>query len=185
MDDPHPLHCFWTWGDGYLSNEIVKDPYTPEEFTRRLLRKCSAFVEEVRGGDSARIVEAYPFQLVARNHLRMGATDTDILNSCRRFAECVAPLQPLLIFLDSSDWETTLRRTIADRDDHFNDLFINSICRSPYGLKHGLHGLSGALSFYRHYERLVSRLRAEWPHPQLVAVPDEIGWAQTYAAIAR
>jgi hypothetical protein len=67
MDEAHPLHAFWTWGDGYNEGEVVTEPYAPDKFTDRLNENAGAFVRRVIARAESAVVDAYPFQLAVRN----------------------------------------------------------------------------------------------------------------------
>jgi hypothetical protein len=148
MDDPHPLHTFWTWGDGYREDDIVTEAFSAAKFTERLNAKAAKLVKRIASNSEVSIIEAYPFQLPVRNHLKMGASMPEIEQFFTEFQSAVAPSNPLLIFIDRPNMRGTFEAAIRQRGPAFEHLLIHSITRSPYGRRHRLSGFEGTLAFY-------------------------------------
>ena len=176
MHEPHPLHAFWTWGDGYREGEVVTEPYAPAKFTDRLNEKAAAFVQRLIAQGESAVVEAYPFQLPVRNHLKMGASRADIERFFSRFQAVVSPAKPLLVFLEAHDMARTFQEAIRQRGADFEQLFIGSITRSPFGRRRQLRGFDGALCFYRECYALVEDLLRVWPFRVCRVNPTLSGW---------
>lgn len=133
-------------------------------------------------GESA-VVEAYPFQLPVRNHLRMGASRADIEQYFSRFQAVVSPAKPLLVFLESHDMARTFQEVIRQRGTDFEQLFICSITRSPFGRRHQLRGFDGALGFYRECYALVQDLLRAWRFRVCNVNPTLSGWPAARSSI--
>jgi hypothetical protein len=182
-DEPHPLHAFWTWGDGYREGEVVTEPYAPAKFTDRLSDKAAAFVQRLIAQGELAVVEAYPFQLAVRNHLRMGASRADIEHFYCRFQAVVSPAKPLLVFLEAHDLARTFQAAIRERGADFEQRLIGSITRSPFGRCRHFQGLDGVLVFYRECYALVEDFLRAWPFRVCRVNPTFSGWAAARATI--
>ena len=182
-DDPHPLHAFWTWGDGFVEGEVISQPFDPAIFSERLIERFCAFVAELASAHHIGVVEAYPFQSVVRAHLRMGATPDDVTACFDEIVAVIAAASPLLVLIDHADARRLFTRTLAERGERFACYFIGSIERSPYGRKQRLAGLDGVLAFYETYAAEVERLVRRWPYRLLRVNPDEAGWTKVHAEI--
>jgi hypothetical protein len=159
----HPLHAFWTWGDGYDPNEVVTDPFSAEKFIVRLLARTYAFVDQVLSAQMVAVLETYPFQSPVRNMLKMLGTERDCAEYISRFSQAVAGCRPLLVYFEHDAWGERIRRLAADRGDRFKDLFFEAFYRSPWGRKHGAHAPEDVIAFYKYYLGVCDRLLDRWP----------------------
>jgi hypothetical protein len=173
----HPLHAFWTWGDGYDEAEKVEESYSSPRFIERLLARTHAFLNELLAHDQMAFVETYPFQSPVRNILKMLGTEEDCAEYLGRFAESVACVSPVLVYFDHPDWPGRILRVAAERGPRFESLFFEAFYRSPYGRRHGVTTPAGVIAFYQQYLAVCERLLAKWPH-RLVRI-DPIAGGQT------
>lgn len=183
-DEPHPLHAFWTWGDGYRDDEVVEEPFAADKFTRRIVEKWKALVRATQIGDDVCVVEGYPFQSPVRSHLRMGSSRGEIERDFRQFQDAMGAVPALLIYLDVETMETTFDTIVRERGVEFRDLFVGSVVKAPYGRSRGLAGWTGALDFYREYHALVQQLLPDWRGRLLRVCPDAESWPSARARIS-
>jgi thymidylate kinase len=175
-DTTHPLHAFWTWGDGYRENEQVEEPFEAEKFTRRIIDRVKLLVQTLQGQEQILVIEAYPFQAAVRNHLRMGASRGDIERCYQEFQSAVNSLASLLIYLDVENMEARFEQIVRERGVGFHDLLIGSVVKAPYGRSRSLSGWAGMIHFYREYDALVQEFLAEWRGSLLKLSPEQESW---------
>lgn len=171
-DEGHPLHSFWTWDDGYSDLAEIEVPFDANVFTDRVVDRLAKLVSS----EGTKVIEGYPFQSVVRIHLKMGSTTQQIRNYFTAFSVVVAPLEPLLIFLDPPDRQRHFEDACAVRGEAFEKLLIGSATRSPYGRRHKLEGWDGLLQFERVFDGVVKSLLAQWRYELRVYQPTVQGW---------
>jgi len=185
MDEAHPLHAFWSWGDGDADAGIITEPYSAPEFSRRLIHNLKLLVRQLVAEDRYAVVEAYPFQLGIRTHMRMGAGHGDLEWFFAEFQRALEPANPLLILIESTNIEATFRAAVADRGAWFEQALIKSITRCPYGRSHNLAGFEGTLRFYEDYGRIVDELSSRWVFSACRVCPDRDGWPEVTGQLER
>lgn len=181
----HPLHAFWTWGDGFDPNEKVEHPYSSELFIVRLMARTYAFLDQLLTQDQIAFVETYPFQSPVRNILKMLGTEADCAYYFDRFTNAVAGVSPVLVYFDHPHWRERMFGIAGDRGNRFNSMFFDAFYRSPYGLRHRVTTPAGVFQFYEEYQAVCERLIAQWPYRLIRFNPIELGETATVQHILK
>lgn len=119
-------------------------------------------------------------------------TEDDILLYLNRLSAPVMPLNPLLLYLDQSDTDETIRRVAAarvsppesNRPDWIT-MVIAYVESSRYAKKNGLVGYDGALQFIRERKAVEMVI---WPHLQMdrVIIPNaSYDWDTVFTTMTR
>ena len=179
----HPLHAFWTWGDGYDPDEVIVDPFSARKFIVRLLARTYGFVDQLLSEQSVAIMETYPFQSPVRNLLKMLGTEQDCSEYFNRFCDAVAFCNPLLVYFEYDSWRERILQIAEERGDKFNDLFFNAFYGSPWGRMHSARSPGDVVSFYEYYLNVCDRLLGDWPFRLVRFNPIELGRDETVGRI--
>ena len=130
-----------------------------------LLGATSRFVREAVAANEVVITDsifpAYTWLFAA------GYSRGQIADFSAELARLLAPLQPLIIYLDS-DVAASLKRAVARRGTAWLDDLIAAMQTYTYCQSHPVRDMEGVIAFFESTRRLSLDLLADWPHPTLV-----------------
>ena len=173
-DDPHPLHSFWSWDDGYC--EQIEAPYDADLYTQRIISKCEVLVNRTLATDTVNVIECYPFQSAVKIHLKMGATNSEINEYFLRFQQAISPLNPVLIFFDPPNLDQTFKAICRERGTESAEYLVGAVVRSPYGRRRELQGWEGMLTFHNEYVELTRMFVSDWKFRKKICIPEAEQW---------
>ncbi len=156
--------------------------YTVEGYADESLARWASFVGAAESGGAVRVVEAFPWQNAARVLWQMDAPMERILRYAAAVEELVAPLRPVLVYLERRDAAATFRATAAERGAAWTTPSVAIITDSPSARRHGLRGFDGALRGIAMYKEFLDAVRAASRLPTVV-LDDGTPWDARYAAI--
>ena len=96
--------------------------------------------------------------------------------------DLLAPLRPVLVYLERRDAAATFRSTAAERGAAWTAPTVAIITDSPNARRHGLRGVRGALRWIAMYKEFLDAMRAASRLPTVV-LDDGAPWDARYAAI--
>jgi hypothetical protein len=144
----HPLHWF-VYHDGvdFLPPDI--DHISPSTYMQDSLTKWGEFIFEQASSSDLMIIDGYPVLNSAGVFLWDDASHSDCQTYLVQVAELIEPLQPVLIYLRSSDLDAALARKLEflQRDGHLEE-FMTSMKSQPYLRRRGLSGEAGVRALW-------------------------------------
>lgn len=183
-DPGHPLNvggsihpAGTTIGDAFFSH------YTIASFQEESIERWSNFAAGAAEADTVYILDSYPYQNAVRLLFQMDAAIEDIEEYERRIEQIMAPLKPVLIYLDIPDAEALCRSTCHNRGPEWTEYFAAVATRCPYARRMGWHGLDGALQVLCAYKELLDANLQRLPYPVLVLEPNLEGWQRCYKRV--
>jgi len=156
--------------------------YTVGGYADESLARWAFFVGGAEDAGTVRVVEAFPWQNAARVLFQMDAPMDRILRYAAAVEDVLAPLRPVLVYLERRDAVATFRSTAAGRGAAWTDPTVAIITDSPMARRHGLRGFGGALRWIAMYKEFLDAVRAASRLPTVV-LDDGTPWDAGYAAI--
>ena len=85
-----------------------------------------------------------------QNPLTMGLIKYDLPEATlrayiERIATIIAPLQPVLVYVDQTDVEKSFRKALNERPTEWADGFVSYYTEQAYGVNHSLSGVEGTI----------------------------------------
>jgi hypothetical protein len=77
-----------------------------------------------------------------------------IKNHIQSIEKIIAPLKPIVIFLDLKDLKTNFDLIKEERSKEWLDFVIDYVTGQSYGRNHSLKGYVGLLAFYTHLKEI-------------------------------
>jgi hypothetical protein len=163
---------------------------TPELHARVLGDSWDAFGDKAAHGSDVYLLECVLLQnpmcaLMARFDQPAGTVEAHI----RRLADSVAPLNPVVVYLDPGDPAAALGRVAAERPAEWLEGVIAYHCGQGYGQARGLTGFDGYVEFMRHRRdrelEILSRLGVATIHVEVGSGDWEAHRAQVTDALTR
>jgi hypothetical protein len=173
-----PLHP-----SGKTTGEAFFARYTVDSCIGESLERWRDFVTSAEGSPSVRVVESYPIQSSVRLLCQLDADPSRIRDYARQVNELIAPLAPVLVYLDSRDAIETLQTVGLVRGEAWMAYAIAVMTNCPYAWNRHLSGLEGAVEMVRAYQHVVEELLAESPLPRLVLSNCRGQWDSCYERI--
>jgi len=154
--------------------------YTVERYADESLARWASFADAA--DDGVRVVEAFPWQNAARVLFQMDAPMERILEYAAAVEDLLAPLRPVLVYLERRDAVATYLETAAERGAGWTAPSVAIITDSPMARRHGLEGFDGALRFIARYKEFLDAVRAASRLPAVV-LEDGAPWDVRYEAV--
>ncbi len=165
----HPLHVGGAlFPVGLVTGEVLFTRYTPEAFVEESLRRWEALVAAALESGVVYVVESYPHQSGARVLLQMDASEAVIREHAARVEEAIAPLRPVLVYLDRRDSVADLRATAAQRGPAWAAYLEELVGHCPYAERRGLTGMDAVDAVIGEYKALLDSLVEASRLPTLV-----------------
>ncbi len=129
-----------------------------------ILKKWEAFVAQALTTDTTYVFECCFLQ----NPLTMGLIKYDLPEETlrayiERLATIIAPLQPVLVYVDQPDVERSFRKALKERPTEWADGFVSYYTEQAYGVNHSLLGVEGTIAILRERKALEHQLLKTLP----------------------
>ena len=134
--------------------------YSVEGYVDESLARWASFVGAAGAGGAVRVVEALPWQNAARVLFQMDAPMDRILRYAAAVEDLLAPLRPVLVYLERRDAAATFRSTAAERGAAWTAPTVAIITDAPHARRHGLRGVRGALRWIAMYKEFLDAMSA-------------------------
>jgi hypothetical protein len=167
-DDPHPIAC--------LDFEIKGLP-------EKMIPLWSSFVDHAMQESIVTIIESRLWQNTALFMFMSNWEAEDILQFSQQIGQALAPLSPLLVYLDQEDTEAALNRLYTLRGENWIQGALDSTTSYSWFQSRGLKNFAGWVQFFEEWQRVVERLFADWPYPKLKIRNPHDDWEKAYQQI--
>jgi hypothetical protein len=167
-DDPHPIAC--------LDFEI-------KGLTEKMIPLWSSFVDHAIQESIVTIIESRLWQNTAFFMFMSNWEAEDILQFSQQIGQVLAPLSPLLVYLDQEDTEAALRRLYTLRGEKWMQEALEMTTAYPWFQSRGLKNFAGWVQFFEEWQRVVERLYQDWPHRKIKIPDPHADWERAYQQI--
>ncbi|MDR6550007.1 hypothetical protein [Paenibacillus qinlingensis] len=104
------------------------------------------FAEQARSNEIVYIFECCFIQNpVTLGMIKYDASKDKVIEQVTRLAEIIAPLNPLLIYVEQTDLDYSFRKAVDERSAQWSNGFIHYYTTQGYGKARGYTGLAGTL----------------------------------------
>lgn len=139
------------------ARDIYELPF--ELYQSMIFKKWEAFVAQALTMDTTYVFECCFLQ----NPLTMGLIKYDLPEATlrayiERIATIIAPLQPVLIYVDQPDVERSFRKALQERPTEWADDFVSYYTEQAYGANHSLSGVEGTIAILQARQALERQL---------------------------
>lgn len=180
----HPLNVGGdTHPSGSCTGEEFYRSYSPEAFIKESLARWESFVAEMLCEKSIAVLDSYPFQNSARVLLQLDASFERISNYAAQVEALVAPLNPVLIYLESGDPAKAFCDTCKKRGAEWTDYVVQVVGGCPYAEARKLNGVSAVAELLTVYKKLSDILLEQSSVPRLILEGCHNHWADCYRRI--
>jgi hypothetical protein len=129
-----------------------------------IFKEWEAFVAQALTTDTTYVLECCFLQ----NPLTMGLIKYDLPKETlrayiNRLATIIAPLQPVLVYVDQPDVERSFRRALNERPPEWADGFVSYYTEQAYGVNRSLSGVEGTIAILRERKALEHQLLKTLP----------------------
>jgi hypothetical protein len=97
--------------------------------------------------------------------------------------QALAPLAPLLVYLDQEDTEAALRRLYILRGEKWIQDALEMTTAYPWFQSRGLQDFAGWVQFFTEWQQVVTRLFNDWPHRKIQILNPHADWKRAYQQI--
>jgi adenylate kinase family enzyme len=144
------------------ARDIYELPF--ELYQSMIFKKWEAFVAQALTTDTTYVFECCFLQ----NPLTMGLIKYDLPKETlrayiNRLATIIAPLQPVLVYVDQPDVERSFRRALNERPPEWADGFVSYYTEQAYGVNRSLSGVEGTIAILRERKALEHQLLKTLP----------------------
>jgi len=124
-----------------------------------IFKKWEEFVAQALTTDTTYVFECCFLQ----NPLTMGLIKYDLPEAAlrayiERLVAIIAPLQPVLVYVDQPDVERSFRKALKERPTEWADGFVSYYTEQAYGVNHSLSGVEGTIAILRERKALEHQL---------------------------
>lgn len=139
------------------ARDIYELPF--ELYQLLIFKKWESFVAQALTTDTTYVFECCFLQ----NPLTMGLIKYDLPEETlrayiERLATIIAPLQPVLVYVDQPDVERSFRKALKERPTEWADGFVSYYTEQAYGVNHSLLGVEGTIAILRERKALEHQL---------------------------
>ncbi|WP_313489725.1 hypothetical protein [Exiguobacterium sp.] len=139
------------------ARDIYELPF--ELYQLLIFKKWESFVAQALTTDTTYVFECCFLQ----NPLTMGLIKYDLPEETlrayiERLATIIAPLQPVLVYVDQPDVERSFRKALKERPTEWADGFVSYYTEQAYGVNHSLSGVKGTIAILRERKALEHQL---------------------------
>lgn len=139
------------------ARDIYELPF--ELYQSLIFKKWEAFVDQALTTDTTYVFECCFLQ----NPLTMGLIKYDLPEATlrayiERIATIIAPLQPVLVYVDQTDVEKSFRKALNERPTEWADGFVSYYTEQAYGVNHSLEGVKGTIAILQARQALERQL---------------------------
>ncbi|MBF8153997.1 hypothetical protein ITJ88_11945 [Exiguobacterium sp. TBG-PICH-001] len=139
------------------ARDIYELPF--ELYQSLIFKKWEAFVTQALTTDTTYVFECCFLQ----NPLTMGLIKYDLSEATlrayiERIATIIAPLQPVLVYVDQPDVEQSFRKALKERPTEWADGFVSYYTEQAYGVNRSLSGVEGTIAILQARKALERQL---------------------------
>lgn len=139
------------------ARDIYELPF--ELYQSLIFKNWEAFVDQALTTDTTYVFECCFLQ----NPLTMGLIKYDLPEAMlrafiERIATIIAPLQPVLVYVDQPDVERSFRKALNERPTEWADGFVSYYTEQAYGVNHSLAGVEGTIAILQARQALERQL---------------------------
>ncbi len=139
------------------ARDIYELPF--ELYQSLIFKKWEAFVAQALTTDTTYVFECCFLQ----NPLTMGLIKYDLPEATlraliERIATIIAPLQPVLVYVDQPDVEQSFRKALKERPTEWADGFVSYYTEQAYGVNRSLSGVEGTIAILQARKALERQL---------------------------
>jgi hypothetical protein len=167
-DDPHPIAC--------LDFEI-------KGLLEKMIPLWSSFTKHAMQEPIVTIIESRLWQNTALFMFMSNKEVEDILQFSQQIGQVLAPLSPILIYLDQEDTGTGLRRLYTLRGEKWMQEALEMTTVYPWFQSRGLKDFVGWVQFFTEWQRVVTQLFNNWPHEKIKIQNPHDDWESAYQQI--
>lgn len=167
-DHPHPIDCadFATHG-----------------LTQKMIPLWRSFTEQALPEPTVTLIESRLWQNTALFMYMSNCAVDEIVELNQQQAQVLAPLSPVLIYLDQSETDTALRRLYPMRGEKWIQSALDLTIPYPWFQSRGLTDFAGWVQFFREWQAVAERLFDDWPHRKLKIQDPYEDWERAYQQI--
>lgn len=167
-DVPHPIPC--------LDFEIKGLP-------EKVLPLWETFISEAAQSSVTTVIESRLWQNTCLYMLMSEIDTAKIVEFAHKEEEVVAPLSPVLIYLDQSDTKNALERLYPMRGKTWMDSTLEELLSYPWFTKRKLNDFEGCVKFFEEWRALSNRLFDDWHSPKLRILDPYKDWVASLRMI--
>lgn len=167
-DEPHPIACL---------------DFPLKELAHKLPPLWHMFTEQLLQAQSVAIIESRLWQNTALFMYMRDYPVEEILQLQRLVCEKLAPLAPVLLYLDQDNVELALRRLYTLRDEAQINADIQMTSEYPWFQSRGLSDFAGWVQFFQDWQGTAEQLYSAWPYQKIRVSNAHDGWATAYQQI--
>lgn len=144
------------------TRDIYELPF--ELYQSLIFKKWEVFVAQTLTTDTTYVFECCFLQ----NPLTMGFIKYDLPEErlrayIERLATIIAPLQPVLVYVDQPSVERSFRKALQERPREWADGFVSYYTEQAYGVNHSLSGVEGTIAILQARQVLERQLLETLP----------------------
>jgi hypothetical protein len=167
-DEPHPIAC--------LDFEI-------KGLLGKMIPLWSNFAEKSLQEPIVTIIESRLWQNTALFMYMSNCEVDQIIQFNQQLGQALAPLSPLLVYLDQENTETALRRLYTLRGEKWMQDALAMTTSYPWFQSRGLKDFAGWVQFFAEWQRVVECLYEDWPHRKIKIQNAHANWENAYQQI--
>jgi hypothetical protein len=164
-DQPHPIDC----GD-----------FAVHGLAGQLIPLWQRFTAQAVQEPTATLLESRLWQNTALFMYMGECPIEEIVELNRQQAQALAPLSPMLIYLDQPDTQEAMDRLAATRGEEWIRWALDKTTPYAWFQSRRLTDFAGWVQFFREWQAVLERLFNDWPHPKLKICNAHDDWAQAY-----
>jgi len=141
--------------DDFAPYEVYDGKWSLADFTAIHLERWQRFANQAQKEDQIAVFECAWLQNHV-NELMMfhNKSQEEMLQHLQQLWDIVAPLDPLVIYLQPEDVTDSIAKVSAARvnkqgEPVWRDRVIEVVCQSPFGKAHQLNGMAGMTEYFR------------------------------------
>ena len=165
QEDPHPLPCL---------------DYPIQGLPGRMIPLWERFVQQAAVSETITIIESRLWQNTALFMYLSECPPESILAFNRQLAQALAPLSPVLIYLDQRDVRGALDRLRALRGEAWTRSTMAEMAAYAWFRSRACSGFDAWVNFFEDWHRLAGRLYRAWPEPKLRLVDAQADYSGAY-----
>ena len=164
-DDPHPIAC--------LDFEI-------KDLPQKMIPLWENFTRLAAQASTVTVIESRLWQNTAL-FMYMSEVDVEEILKFSQQVGCVlAPLSPILVYLDHDNIESTLRHLYTTRGEKWMDWALETTTQYRWFRRRGLRDFAGWVQFFEEWQHVAARLYDGWPHRKIRVLNPHDDWSGAY-----
>ena len=147
-----------------------------------MLRKWQEFAE--RAGDGVNVFNCVLLQNpMCETMMRFGMPQEQSFEFIRDICSAIAPLEPVVIYLKSSDPAALVRSALPERGNDWLNAVVDYHCSGEYGRSRGLSGFEGYIAALEERQRRELEMLPQLPVKSFLLDDPQRDWNAAYSKI--